>query len=250
MNGRGRELGRAPRVEDGKAKAVGLRSMPRIATMKAWRSWGSRLSLRGELFAGHEDNDGEAEEEDGTFDALGTLVELVEVKAGRVIGGNGGDVAVGAIAVSIHGGEDVEVDVGGGEEHDGGEEELDLIAAAEAHGGSGEQEGGGEEEDGAAGEADEVEDAEGGADDQAGFMRGGISGEGGGGEDEGEEDETADPGDDREELEEAEESGHRFLWVGRRAGFSRGPDGAWAWCGLSGSFDSAGRQRRERLRSG
>ena len=167
------------------------------------------LKAKGKLLAGEEEDDGEAEEEDDGLDALRALVEGVKVDTGGVSDGDGGDVAAGAVTVAIHGWEEVEVDVGGGEDHDGGKEELHLIAAAGAHGSLGEQNGGDGEEGRAADDANEVKDAEGGADDEAGLMGAGQRVEGRGGEDEGKEEQAADPGDNRKELDEAEKSRHR-----------------------------------------
>ena len=162
----------------------------------------------GKLLPREEEDDGESEEEDGGFDALRALVEGFKLDAGGVGEGDGGDVAASTVAVAIHGREDIEVDVRGGEDHDGGEEELHLIPAAGAHGGLGEEDGGDGEEGCAADDADDVKDVEGCADDESGLVDGGVRVEGGGGEDEGEEEEAADPGDHREELDEAEEGGH------------------------------------------
>lgn len=124
--------------------------------------------------------------------------------AGGIGGGCSSDVSASGGTVCIHAGQDVPVQVRGGEQHDEGEEELNFVAALEAVVGAAEHEGGGGEEEASAGEGDEVEKFEGRAYEKARDVGGGEGMEGGGGEDEGEEGQASDPEGHGEELKEAE----------------------------------------------
>lgn len=119
---------------------------------------------------GEEADEDDAAEKDAAFDLLGDVVEALEVEAGGV--GDVGllDDAAGLCAVAFHGGEDAELRPGGGGEHGEGKERGGERRSAEV-GAFGKPEKDGADEDERCGdEADGVKDADGGGDDEAGFV--------------------------------------------------------------------------------
>lgn len=120
------------------------------------------------------------------------------------------DVTADCDAVDLHGREDAGVQVCGGEEHDGGEEELYLKAVFVAAGRLAEQQNRGSPEDESRDETDDIEDAEGATNDSPGEVLRRQEMECDRGEDECKEDDSANPDDDGEQAEDLEECGHSY----------------------------------------
>ena len=119
----------------------------------------------------NEDDDAKAGEKNAAFDVLGAGMEVVEVLAGRAGGGGGVDVAACLLAVDLHCGEDTGLQIDGGGEHARDQEELDLVAKSARLRCLPVKDERGCREDDAGDEAHDVENAEGAAHYDSGFVR-------------------------------------------------------------------------------
>ncbi len=159
-------------------------------------------------FEAHEDDYADAEQKCGAFDFFGEGMEALEVEASRVGGWGGVDVAACGDAVAFHCGDD-----GGLKYMVAAIIRMTAAACAArslrwrgldfSHGWIVAR-----RKSRPQTMAELVENAQGCADDEAGFVSGGQDAEGGWGEDEGEEDEAADPDSDGDEAKDTEECGH------------------------------------------